>query len=272
MIQDKVITIKSIAEVELASILMQVYLTLNKPLIEKKIKEFLKKRLPELFKIPSYFIYQELVDIEFDKLYYNFFKSLEKLNQTELLTRARLDTTLLINLPSNFLMAIDKIKKNKNVFKSEEEEEDYSIGLILLFPEILLVDSASKKYNNQQLAKLKKNELNVVDKNKVDSKKKFKKYKKEVANNRTSGNKTKLVKDTSLTFNSIIAKKIFFKDVWICSFLANSRPAHKNANRQKRGVDGFFVVGGERFRYAGDWAFASVGNVINCRCYISNDY
>ena len=75
MIQDKVITIKSIAEVELASILMQVYLTLDKPLIEKKIKEFLKERLPELFKIPSYFIYQELVDIEFDKLYYNFFKS-----------------------------------------------------------------------------------------------------------------------------------------------------------------------------------------------------
>jgi hypothetical protein len=149
----------------------------------------------------------------------------------------------------------------------------------MLFPSIALVDSNEKTYRNAEIIKLTKKEVDSLATQKPKlSKKKFEKYKQDVEKNKNSPDKLKEIEkelnnDTiELATESVIAKKIFFSDVWQSSFLRNSRTAHKNASGSKRNLDGFFIVGGERFRYCGDWTYASISNVINCRCYLINNY
>lgn len=77
-----------------------------------------------------------------------------------------------------------------------------------------------------------------------------------------------------LSFNPITRggkalKKILASDTWNSVFSKNSRASHMSASGQKRGNDGYFLVGGELFRYPADWSMASIGNVINCLCYLT---
>lgn len=265
--------LKSIAEIDLAGYLLKLYIAKEFENIDKKIKYWLKFELPPILKIESYLIYQELVEIEFDKFEYIYLSSLKSLNDNELLTRAKLDATILVNLPSNILVSLDNIKKNLKKNKSTEPtEEDYEIALVLLFPSLNIMGRDGTTYSNNEIKK-------ITDKNFLqssDAKKKFKEYKKKINNNKEDIKKIEEIEKeynkkiiTEATITSVVAKKVFLSESWRCSFLANSRESHKNANGSKRDIEGFFIVGGERFRYPGDWSYASVRNVINCRCYVS---
>ena len=269
---------KAIAEINLSAILLKNYIDKDFNTLEKLIKDFFKNDLPSIFKIKSFNIYKEIIDIEWNKFQYVFLNSLKKLDDENLLSRAKLDANLLINMPTQILLTLDKVYKNKSVFKTDTEEDDYLISLILLFPEISLIDVNNKVYDNKKTIKLKEKDLDGVIVSSVGSKKKFKDYAKKIEENKNSVNALKEIdiayNDEVLGLNklSAISKKILFNDVWQSSFLANSRQAHKNASGNKRNPDGYFIVGGERFRYCGDWSNASIGNVVNCRCYLINNY
>ena len=273
-----ILHIKAIAEIKLSAVLLTMYIDKNFNNIDSIVKNFLKNDLPSTFKIKSYPIYQDIVDIEWNKIQYTFIKSLKRLNKDNLLSRARLDSNLLINMPSQILLTMHKIYSNKTEFKDDREEEDYLIGLLLLFPSIKLVDVNKEIYNNKQIIKLKEKDVEAITVASTGNKKKFQEYKKKVEENKNSIEALKQIDKTyntetlNLTKLSVNSKKIFFNDVWICSFLANSRQSHKNASGNKRNEAGYFIVGGERFRYCGDWSNASIGNVINCRCYLTNNY
>lgn len=269
---------KAIAEINLSALLLKNYVNKDFLSLEFLIKKFLKEEIPKTFKIKSYKIYQEIIDIEWNKFQYVFLSSLKKLNKDNLLTRARLDSSLLINMPTQILLLIDKIYANKSVFKSDSEEEDYLIGLAVLFPNLKLRDAKNTVYTNKEIVKLKQKEVSEIAVPVTPAKKKFKEYAKKVEENKDKEEKLKEIEEQynneilELSALSVIAKKVFFQDVWMSSFLANSRSAHKSASGQKRNYEGFFIVGGEKFRYCGDWAYASVSNVINCRCYLINNY
>ncbi len=269
---------KAIAEINLSALLLKNYVNKDFLSLEFLIKKFLKEEIPKTFQIKSYKIYQEIIDIEWNKFQYVFLSSLKNLNKDNLLTRARLDSSLLINMPTQILLLIDKIYANKSVFKSDSEEEDYLIGLITLFPNLSLKSNKNVVYSNKEIVKLKEKEVENISVSTYPAKKKFKEYAKKVEENKDKQAKLKEIEEQynndtiELTSLSVIAKKIFFQDVWMSSFLANSRSAHKSASGQKRNYEGFFIVGGEKFRYCGDWAYASVSNVINCRCYLINNY
>lgn len=269
---------KAIAEINLSALLLKNYVNKDFLSLEFLIKKFLKEEIPKTFKIKSYKIYQEIIDIEWNKFQYVFLSSLKKLNKDNLLTRARLDSSLLINMPTQILLLIDKIYANKSVFKSDSEEEDYLIGLAVLFPNLKLRDAKNTVYTNKEIVKLKQKEVSEIAVPVTPAKKKFKEYAKKVEENKDKEEKLKEIEEQynneilELSALSVIAKKVFFQDVWMSSFLANSRASHKGASGQKRNYEGFFIVGGEKFRYCGDWAYASVSNVINCRCYLINNY
>lgn len=273
-----ILHIKAIAEIKLSAVLLKMYIDKNFNNIDNVVKNFLKNELPQTFKIKSYPIYQDIVDIEWNKIQYTFIKSLKRLNKDNLLTRARLDSNLLINMPSQILLTMHKIYSDKTTFKDDREEEDYLIGLLLLFPSIKLVDVNKETYSNKKIIKLKEKDIEAVSVVSTNNKKKFQEYKKKVEENKDSIEALKKI-DTAyneelLDLNklSVVSKKIFFNDVWQCSFLANSRQTHKNASGSKRNTEGYFIVGGQRFRYCGDWSNATIDNVINCRCYITNNY
>ena len=46
---------------------------------------------------------------------------------------------------------------------------------------------------------------------------------------------------------------------------------HLKANRQKRDLEEYFDISGEKLMFPGDTKFASAGNVINCRCVSTYD-
>ena len=269
---------KAIAEINLSALLLKNYVNKDFLSLEFLIKKFLKEEIPKTFQIKSYKIYQEIVDIEWNKFQYVFLSSLKKLNKDNLLTRARLDSSLLINMPTQILLLIDKIYANKSVFKSDSEEEDYLIGLAVLFPNLKLRDAKNTVYTNKEIVKLKQKEVTETAISVTPAKKKFKEYAKKIEENKDKEEKLKEIEEQynneilELSALSVIAKKVFFQDVWMSSFLANSRASHKGASGQKRNYEGFFIVGGEKFRYCGDWSYASVSNVINCRCYLINNY
>lgn len=275
---DSIPHLKAVAEINLSSLLLKTYINEDFDNLEKLIKDFFKKDLPPIFKIKSYDIYQEIINIEWNKIQYVFLKSLKNLNKDNLLSRAKLDANLLINMPTQILLTINKIYQNKSTFKSDTEEEGYLIGLILLLPETSLIDAKETIYDNKKIINLKEKDLEGKTLPIAGSKKKFKEYAKKIEENKNSIDNLKAIdkafNDEVLALNrlSVIAKKIFFNDMWICSFLANSRESHKQASGSKRNSQGYFIVGGERFRFCGDWATASIGNVVNCRCYIINNY
>lgn len=269
---------KAIAEINLSAILLKAYIDKDFNKLEDFIKNFCYKNLLKIFNIKEYAIYKEIINVEWNKIQYVFLNSLANLSKNNLLTRAKLDAGLLINMPIQILLSLDKIYQNKNVFKDNSDEEDYLIGLMLLFPQMLLIDANKKIYTNKEAIKLQSKDINNIVVPSVDAKKKFKQYAKKINDNKNSLKELKKINasydDEVLALNklSIIGKKILFKDTWQCSFLAKSRATHKYAHGQKRNEQGYFVVGGENFRYCGDWSNASIGNVVNCRCYIVNNY
>lgn len=54
-------------------------------------------------------------------------------------------------------------------------------------------------------------------------------------------------------------------EVWDATLDGRTRPAHRSADGQKRGDDGFFVVDGEKALYPA-WEGLTASNRINCRC------
>jgi hypothetical protein len=267
------------AEIELQGILYENYFDKDFKNTEKLILDFLKNRLPIILNIKKMAIYDDIVDIEFNKLYYVFFESLKQLDDSNILSRIRVDSNLLINMPSNILVALNNIKiKTKAFEKQDLEEEDYIVGLLVLFPFLTNIYDG-KDISTKEILKLNKEKINDLPKNSKDNKAKtiFKQYKDDVEKNKNKVDNLKKIDDEvgkkkiDLIRQGAIAIKTIYSDIWQSSFLKNSRNTHKNASGQKRNLDGYFIVGGERFRYAGDWSNASIGNVINCRCYIINN-
>lgn len=63
---------------------------------------------------------------------------------------------------------------------------------------------------------------------------------------------------------------VIFKRKWNSAFLPTSRIAHMQAHGQTVGVGELFTVGGDRFAYPGDMSNgASIGNAINCYCFVT---
>lgn len=68
---------------------------------------------------------------------------------------------------------------------------------------------------------------------------------------------------TVATLNLTLSK------VWVAVQDNRTRPWHRAADGQKRGLDEYFLVEGEELQYPGDWAHgASPDNLINCRCTV----
>lgn len=68
---------------------------------------------------------------------------------------------------------------------------------------------------------------------------------------------------TVATLNLTLSK------VWVAVQDNRTRPWHRAADGQKRGLDEYFQVEGEELLYPGDWAHgASPDNLINCRCTV----
>lgn len=267
------------AEIELQGILYENYFDKDFKNTEKLILDFLKNRLPIILNIKKMAIYDDIVEIEFNKLYHVFFESLKQLDDSNILSRIRVDSNLLINMPSNILVALNNIKiKTKAFQKQDLEEEDYVVGLLVLFPFLTNIYDG-KDISTKEILKLSKEKINDLPKNSKNNKAKtiFKQYKDEVEKNKNKVDDLKKIdnevskKKIDLIRQGAITIKTIYNDTWQSSFQVNSRITHKNASGQKRNLDGYFIVGGERFRYAGDWSNASIGNVINCRCYIVNN-
>lgn len=267
------------AEIELQGILYENYFDKDFKNTEKLILDFLKNRLPIILNIKKMAIYDDIVEIEFNKLYYVFFESLKQLDDSNILSRIRVDSNLLINMPSNILVALNNIKiKTKAFQKQDLEEEDYVVGLLVLFPFLTNIYDG-KDISTKEILKLSKEKINDLPKNSKNNKAKtiFKQYQNDVEKNKNKVDDLKKIdnevskKKIDLIRQGAITIKTIYNDTWQSSFQVNSRITHKNASGQKRNLDGYFIVGGERFRYAGDWSNASIGNVINCRCYIINN-
>lgn len=64
---------------------------------------------------------------------------------------------------------------------------------------------------------------------------------------------------------------VVMEKVWITSIDGREREIHRYANGQAVPLDGFFIVGGEKMKFPGDWLNgASAKNLVNCRCACGN--
>jgi len=248
-------TSKIKAEIFLQRKLEKAYSKRDYKNIEVIIKNFMYNNLYDFLKIKNKYLAFNLCFNYLYKIFEkNYLASLVKINTNNLLTRAKLDANLIINSPANILDGIHsyyniKLRSNKN-FTNISEEDNYSLFLYWA------VDSA-KSYDLKVIEQINEDLLNEINNTNEESKKR--ELKQQLFD-------IKELNQAIITAN-IIA--YFANDKWNSQFLPTSRPAHISAHGQLRGKSGYFEVGGEKLSYPGDFENGSIGNVINCRCFLT---
>lgn len=248
----KIYTQKIKAEISLQKKLEVAYTKRQFKNLPEIIKTFMYNDLYRILKIKNrYLAFNFCFNYVFKTFEKKYLASLSKININNLVTRSRLDANLIINSPSNTLYAInDYFTKVKKKFTDTEENDNY---MLFLYWGI----GSNNTYDVELIEEINQDLRNQIKKAKTE------KEKKELEQQIIEVEKLKEL---------VISKEIvdyFSKDRWNSQFLPNSRPAHMQAHNQVRGFDGYFTVGGEKLSYPGDFDNGSIGNVINCRCFLT---
>jgi hypothetical protein len=254
----KIYSQKLKAEVDLMNILYKIYSKKDFHILEYTIKEYMSNAIYKHLEIKErYIVFKRIYNYIWELFEKKYIPSLKKIDTALILHRAEVDANLLIQTPANILDGIH-FAKQKLQKKSEEDTEDAYLFLFWLssLEEGDLLDEDAIKRANQ---KTKKAINDAVDEGDLEL---------------AEALREELIRVNPAVvatagYQSIV--KLFSKDKWNSQFLETSRPAHMQANGQRRGADGYFVVGGEELRYPGDFDNGSVANVINCRCFITRD-